>query len=175
MPWECRIIVLVIFTAPLALVGQPWGGVSRPSNSAGDDFEVNRNRSSPTDSGVEDTVTPPEGPTTASLKDVGGLTEVIKELKELIAIPLKRPDLLAKLGLEPTRGVLLVPFQKSRDLPLCEAVARQLRENHQIVSLEDPRQLKGLFRGVEMVIGPITFQSICQLEVLVEERRDLVL
>lgn len=28
MPWECRIIVLVIFTAALALVGQPWGGVS---------------------------------------------------------------------------------------------------------------------------------------------------
>ena len=55
--------------------------------------------------------------------------------------------------------ILLVPFQKSRDLPLCEAVARQLRENHQIVSLEDPRQLKGLFRGVEMVIG-MRFHSL---------------
>ena len=43
-----------------------------------------------------------------SLKEVGGLSEVIQELKELIAIPLKRPDLLAKIGLEPTRGVLLV-------------------------------------------------------------------
>ena len=46
--------------------------------------------------------------TAISLKDVGGLSEVLLELKELIAIPLKRPDLLAKLGLEPTRGVLLV-------------------------------------------------------------------
>jgi polysaccharide pyruvyl transferase WcaK-like protein len=44
-------------------------------------------------------------------------------------------------------------------LPLCEAVARQLRENHQIISLEDPRQLKGLFRGVEMVIG-MRFHSL---------------
>ena len=57
------------------------GGVSRPNNAGGDDFEVNRHRSSSTHSGIEDTMTPPEGPTTASLKDVGGLTEVIKELK----------------------------------------------------------------------------------------------
>ncbi|EKQ67942.1 AAA+ family ATPase [Leptolyngbyaceae cyanobacterium JSC-12] len=44
----------------------------------------------------------------ASLKDVGGLAEVLKELRELVEIPLKRPDLLAKLGLEPPKGVLLV-------------------------------------------------------------------
>jgi transitional endoplasmic reticulum ATPase len=43
-----------------------------------------------------------------SLRDVGGLAEVLQELRELVEIPLKRPDLLAKLGLEPTRGVLLV-------------------------------------------------------------------
>jgi transitional endoplasmic reticulum ATPase len=44
----------------------------------------------------------------ASLKDVGGLAEVLRELRELVEIPLKRPDLLAKLGLEPPQGVLLV-------------------------------------------------------------------
>jgi len=43
-----------------------------------------------------------------SLGDVGGLSDVLQELKELVEIPLKRPDLLDKLGLEPTRGVLLV-------------------------------------------------------------------
>lgn len=45
---------------------------------------------------------------TASLQEVGGLSEVLRELRELIEIPLKRPDLLKKLGLEPTCGVLLV-------------------------------------------------------------------
>lgn len=44
----------------------------------------------------------------ALLQTVGGLSSVLQELKELIEIPLKRPDLLARLGLEPTRGVLLV-------------------------------------------------------------------
>lgn len=47
----------------------------------------------------------PEKP---SLQDVGGLAPVIQELKELIEIPLKRPDVLNKLGLEPPRGVMLV-------------------------------------------------------------------
>ncbi|MEB3211522.1 MAG: AAA family ATPase [Leptolyngbyaceae bacterium] len=43
-----------------------------------------------------------------SLGDVGGLSDILQELKELVEIPLKRPDLLNKLGLEPTKGVLLV-------------------------------------------------------------------
>ena len=43
-----------------------------------------------------------------SLKDVGGLTAVIQELRELVEIPLKRPEVLAQLGLEPPRGVMLV-------------------------------------------------------------------
>ncbi|HIK17203.1 MAG TPA: AAA family ATPase [Leptolyngbyaceae cyanobacterium M33_DOE_097] len=44
----------------------------------------------------------------ATLKDVGGLSGVLKELRELVEVPLKRPDLLKKLGLEPPKGVLLV-------------------------------------------------------------------
>lgn len=73
----------------------------------------NPNESSSSESGAENViVTPPpagdRGSDSASLKDVGGLTEVLKELRELVEIPLKRPDLLDKLGLEPPRGVLLV-------------------------------------------------------------------
>jgi transitional endoplasmic reticulum ATPase len=43
-----------------------------------------------------------------ALQDVGGLAEVLKELRELVELPLKRPDVLKALGLEPPRGVLLV-------------------------------------------------------------------
>ncbi|MGG6241067.1 AAA family ATPase [Nodosilinea sp. AN01ver1] len=43
-----------------------------------------------------------------TMRDVGGLATTLQELRELVEIPLKRPDVLAKLGLEPTRGVLLV-------------------------------------------------------------------
>jgi transitional endoplasmic reticulum ATPase len=43
-----------------------------------------------------------------SLSAVGGLREIIQELTELVGIPLKRPQWLQQLGLEPTTGVLLV-------------------------------------------------------------------
>ncbi len=39
---------------------------------------------------------------------VGGLGETLAQLRDLVEIPLKRPDILAKLGLEPPKGVLLV-------------------------------------------------------------------
>ncbi|GCL49326.1 cell division protein FtsH [Microcystis aeruginosa NIES-3804] len=129
------------------------GGVYRPNNSGGDDFEVNRNRSSPTDSGVEDSVTPPEGPTTASLKDVGGLTEVIKELKELIAIPLKRPDLLAKLGLEPTRGVLLVGPPGTGKTLTARALAEELGVNY--IALVGPEVISKYYGEAEQKLRGI--------------------
>ena len=39
---------------------------------------------------------------------VGGLGDTLAQLRDLVEIPLKRPDVLAKLGLEPPKGVLLV-------------------------------------------------------------------
>jgi transitional endoplasmic reticulum ATPase len=129
------------------------GGVSRPSNSGGGDFEVNRNRSSPTDSGVEESVTPAEGLTTASLKDVGGLTEVIKEIKELIAIPLKRPDLLAKLGLEPTRGVLLVGPPGTGKTLTARALSEELGVNY--IALVGPEVISKYYGEAEQKLRGI--------------------
>ncbi|MBE8993018.1 AAA family ATPase [Microcystis aeruginosa] len=129
------------------------GGAYRQNNAGGDDFEVNRNRDTPTDSGVENNVTPPEGPTTASLKDVGGLTEVIKELKELIAIPLKRPDLLAKLGLEPTRGVLLVGPPGTGKTLTARALAEELGVNY--IALVGPEVISKYYGEAEQKLRGI--------------------
>ena len=49
--------------------------------------------------------------------------------------------------------ILLLPFQPSQDLSIAQSIASELTGPHQILLLEDPRQLKGLFRGVEMAIG----------------------
>ena len=49
--------------------------------------------------------------------------------------------------------LLLVPFQPSRDLAIAQHIASQLSGPHHIYRLEQPRQIKGLFRGVEMTIG----------------------
>ncbi len=49
--------------------------------------------------------------------------------------------------------VLLVPFQPSKDLPIAEYIQPRLPGPSHIYTLANPHQLKGLFRGVEMVIG----------------------
>ncbi|MEM6591235.1 MAG: polysaccharide pyruvyl transferase CsaB [Cyanobacteria bacterium P01_C01_bin.73] len=49
--------------------------------------------------------------------------------------------------------VLLVPFQPSKDLAIAQRLHNELSGPSQIYRLEQPAQLKGLFRGVEMVIG----------------------
>ncbi len=49
--------------------------------------------------------------------------------------------------------ILLVPFQVSQDLSIAQSIQPQLPGASHIFRLEDPRQLKGLFRGVEMAIS----------------------
>ncbi|MDF0554962.1 polysaccharide pyruvyl transferase CsaB [Kamptonema sp. UHCC 0994] len=49
--------------------------------------------------------------------------------------------------------ILLLPFQSSQDLPLAEILHKAIPNDSKILTLENPRELKGVFRGVEMVIG----------------------
>ncbi|MBU0667219.1 MAG: proteasome-activating nucleotidase [Nanoarchaeota archaeon] len=47
-----------------------------------------------------------EKPTT-TWKDIGGLSEQIEEIKEVIELPLKKPELFKKVGIQPPKGILL--------------------------------------------------------------------
>lgn len=49
--------------------------------------------------------------------------------------------------------ILLIPFQPAQDLAIAEKIAIHLRDNNTIVSLQDPKKLKGLFKEVKMAIG----------------------
>ncbi len=49
--------------------------------------------------------------------------------------------------------LLLLPFQPSQDLAIAQSIQPQLPGPSQILVLEDPRELKGVFRGVEMAIA----------------------
>ncbi len=104
---------------PNVHVGTNSDRTQQPSSSSG-----TSNSTSP------NPVTSTQTATSSGLKDVGGLGEVLLELKELIAIPLKRPDLLAKIGLEPTRGVLLVGPPGTGKTLTARALAEELLVNH---------------------------------------------
>jgi polysaccharide pyruvyl transferase WcaK-like protein len=69
----------------------------------------------------------------------------------------KRLDILTKalVSLQKATDVclLLVPFQGSQDLAIAQKIATQLTGVYHIVQLSDPREIKGVFQGVEMTIG----------------------
>ncbi len=44
---------------------------------------------------------------TIKWKDVGGLNKEIEEIKEVIELPLKKPELFEKMGITPPKGILL--------------------------------------------------------------------
>ncbi|BAQ66349.1 polysaccharide pyruvyl transferase CsaB [Geminocystis sp. NIES-3709] len=50
-------------------------------------------------------------------------------------------------------NIILVPFQKLKDLEICQYIGEKLKENYQIVNIENPQELKGLFREVDLLVG----------------------
>jgi polysaccharide pyruvyl transferase CsaB len=50
-------------------------------------------------------------------------------------------------------SILLIPFQPAQDLAIAQAIQPRLLGVSHILTLPDPQQLKGVFRGVEMAIA----------------------
>jgi proteasome regulatory subunit len=61
----------------------------------------------------------------ATYDDVGGLKEQIRELREVVELPLKNPDLFKEIGIEPPKGVLLYGPPGCGKTLLAKAVARE--------------------------------------------------
>jgi polysaccharide pyruvyl transferase CsaB len=49
--------------------------------------------------------------------------------------------------------ILLVPFQPTTDMDIARQIQAELTDNSQVITLTDPKQLKGLFQGVDLAIG----------------------
>lgn len=77
-------------------------------------------------------ITPPpaDSQEPVSLAGIGGLTSVVQDLRELVELPLKRPELLRLLGLEPTTGVLLVGPPGTGKTLTARALAKELNVNY---------------------------------------------
>jgi len=57
--------------------------------------------------------------------DIGGLSEQIRELREVVELPLKNPEIFRKIGIEPPKGVLLYGPPGTGKTMLAKAVANE--------------------------------------------------
>jgi len=70
-----------------------------------------------------------EDPGQVAYNDVGGLGDQIRELREVIELPLTNPELFARVGIKPPKGVLLYGPPGTGKTLLARAVASNLDAN----------------------------------------------
>jgi transitional endoplasmic reticulum ATPase len=58
-------------------------------------------------------------------EDIGGLTEEVKKIREMVELPLRHPEVFDKLGIEPPKGVLLHGPPGTGKTLLAKAVANE--------------------------------------------------
>ncbi|WP_425393258.1 CDC48 family AAA ATPase [Caldisphaera lagunensis] len=58
-------------------------------------------------------------------EDIGGLRDIISRIRELVELPLRHPELFARLGIEPPKGVLLFGPPGTGKTLLAKAVATE--------------------------------------------------
>lgn len=64
-----------------------------------------------------------------SYEDIGGLNDEIKQVREMIELPLKHPELFEKMGIEPPKGVLLHGPPGTGKTLIAKAVAHESNAN----------------------------------------------
>lgn len=86
-----------------------------------------------------------EDPGQVSFGGIGGLNEQIRELREVIELPLKNPELFLRVGIKPPKGVLLYGPPGTGKTLLARAVASGLETN--------------FLKGTALLIWPINIFS----------------
>jgi transitional endoplasmic reticulum ATPase len=67
-------------------------------------------------------------------EDVGGLTDEIKKVREMVELPLKHPEIFERLGIEPPKGVLLHGPPGTGKTLLAKAVANETNSHFILIN-----------------------------------------
>jgi transitional endoplasmic reticulum ATPase len=131
-----EIKVVVVSTDPEGIV------------TVGDTTEVNIIEEAPKDLQMMPRVT---------YEDIGGLSEEIKRVREMIELPMKHPELFERLGIDPPKGVLLHGPPGTGKTLLAKAVATESGVN--FVSIAGPEIMSKFYGESEQRIREIFQQS----------------
>ncbi len=69
-----------------------------------------------------------------SYEDIGGLKDEVEKVREMIEIPLKRPELFDRLGIQPPKGVLLYGPPGTGKTLLAKAVASESQASFHLIN-----------------------------------------
>ncbi|PIN71210.1 ATPase [Candidatus Pacearchaeota archaeon CG09_land_8_20_14_0_10_30_9] len=117
---------------------------------------------------------------TINYEDIGGLTEEIKKIREMVEIPLKHPEIFQKLGVSPPKGVLLHGPPGTGKTLLAKAVANEsdahfiLLNGPEIMSKfygESEKKIRTIFEEAEKNAPSIIF--IDEIDAIAPKREDV--
>jgi transitional endoplasmic reticulum ATPase len=112
-------------------------------------------------------------------EDIGGLKEEVKKVREMVELPLKRPEIFARLGIEPPKGVLLYGPPGTGKTLLARAVANEseahfiLLNGPEIMSKfygESEKKIREIFDEAEKNAPSIIF--IDEIDAIAPKRED---
>jgi transitional endoplasmic reticulum ATPase len=113
-------------------------------------------------------------------EDIGGLTDEIKKIRELVEIPLKHPEIFERLGIEPPKGILLHGPPGTGKTLLAKAVANESDANFillngpEIMSKfygESEKKIRDIFEEAEKTAPTIIF--IDEIDAIAPKREDV--
>ena len=113
-------------------------------------------------------------------EDIGGLSEEIKKIREMVELPLKHPEIFEKLGIEPPRGVLLHGIPGTGKTLLAKAVANESDANFILINGpelmskfygESEKNLRDKFEEAEKSAPSIVF--IDEIDAIAPKREEV--
>ncbi len=113
-------------------------------------------------------------------EDIGGLSEEIKKIREMVELPLKHPEIFDKLGIEPPKGVLLHGPPGTGKTLLAKAVANESEANFillngpEVMSKfygESEKKIRDIFEEAEKAAPTIIF--IDEIDAIAPKREDV--